>query len=84
MRNWPIRRKLFAIPLVAVVLLMVTAGCLFESSLVYEHAVRAAVESASTYPDAAHTAAAEAVEQASHAFSWSIARCFWAPSPRPH
>ena len=68
MRNWPIRRKLFAIPLVAVLLLMVTAACLFESSLVYEQAVRSAVESASTYPDAAHTAAAAAVEQASHTF----------------
>jgi hypothetical protein len=68
MRNWPIRRKLFAIPLVAVLLLMVTAACLFESSLVYEQAVRSAVESASTYPDAAHTAAAAAVEHASHSF----------------
>ena len=68
MRNWPIRRKLFAIPLAAVLLLMVTAACLFESSLVYEQAVRTAVESASTYPDAAHTAAAAAVEHASHTF----------------
>jgi two-component system sensor histidine kinase/response regulator len=68
MRNWPIRRKLFAIPLVAVLLLMVTAACLFESSLLYEQAVRTAVESASTYPDAAHTAAAAAVEHASHSF----------------
>ena len=68
MRNWPIRRKLFAIPLVAVLLLLVTAACLFESSLVYEQAVRTAVESASTYPDAAHTAAAAAVEHASHTF----------------
>ena len=67
MRNWPIRRKLFAIPLVAVLLLMVTAGCLFESSLVYEQAVRTAVESASTLPDAAHSAA-QAVERASHRF----------------
>jgi PAS domain S-box-containing protein len=44
MRRWPIRRKLLAVPLVAVALLVATTARLFESSQLYEHDVRAAVE----------------------------------------
>ena len=44
MRSWPIRRKLLVIPLVAVLLLMLTALYLWQSSRRFEHEVRAAVE----------------------------------------
>ena len=44
MRSWPIRRKLFAIPLVTVALVILATAWLFDSSRRYEHAVRAAVE----------------------------------------
>ena len=43
MRSWPIRRKLFAIPMLAVVLLAVAAGCLFDAGRAYQRQVRSAV-----------------------------------------
>ncbi len=68
MRNWPIRRKLFAIPLVAVTLVLVTAACLFDSGLTYERALRSAVNWALASPDASHAGASAAIEQAAHTF----------------
>ncbi|HEY3656732.1 MAG TPA: PAS domain-containing protein [Steroidobacteraceae bacterium] len=46
MRSWPIRRKLFAIPMAAVVLLALLSLWLVESSRRYQHEVRTAVEAA--------------------------------------
>jgi two-component system, sensor histidine kinase and response regulator len=68
MRNWPIRRKLFAIPLVAVTLLLVMAVCLFESGLTYERALRSAANWALSSPDASHTTASAAIDRAAHTF----------------
>src|SRR5450631_2146254 len=43
MRSWPIRRKLFAIPMLAVVLVTVTVLGVLESSRHYESTIRTAV-----------------------------------------
>jgi two-component system, sensor histidine kinase and response regulator len=63
MRSWPIRRKLFAIPLIAVVLLTVAAGCLFDTSRTYQRQVRSAVglSFAAAPTDAGHDGRAAAI-----------------------
>ena len=66
MRSWPIRRKLLAIPLVAVVLVILASASLFESSRRYEHDVRTAVEQAA--PRAAMDATLSALDRAGQSF----------------
>src|ERR1700685_2652672 len=57
MRSWSIRRKLFAIPMFAAVLLAVTTLGILESSRHYQLAIRAAV--GDTFTDLSYTITAE-------------------------
>ncbi|MEA3150451.1 MAG: hypothetical protein QOD56_1390, partial [Gammaproteobacteria bacterium] len=80
MRNWPIRRKLLALPVMTVALALATTLWLFSSSRRYEHDVRAAVEAAlnahrpapgigdGTSIRAARAVTDEALTRAGHAF----------------
>ncbi len=79
MRSWPIRWKLFAIPMVAVALLAAATLALFESTRHYEQTVRTAVSAAINPPAAASSrdtgtlraaqaAAAHALDQAAQSF----------------
>jgi two-component system sensor histidine kinase/response regulator len=60
MRSWPIRRKLLALPLSAVFLVLATGFWLVESSRRYEHDIRAAVEGALDARSLSGTSAARA------------------------
>jgi len=79
MRSWPIRWKLFALPMVAVLLLAAATVSLFESTRHYQHRVSTAVATAINPPAAASTrdtdilraaqaAAAQALDQAAQSF----------------
>jgi two-component system, sensor histidine kinase and response regulator len=64
MRSWPIRRKLLAIPILAVMSVLATTLWLVESGRRYEHDVRAAVVGSLNTGDPASTPAARAEARA--------------------